>query len=61
MVRIGQELSDADFGAEESDRWCWRAGGDFELEAGKTRLAHHDLTGCYGRCDAILLTSDYDE
>lgn len=38
--------------------WFWQAGGSVKLDAGKIKLALHDLTGFEGRCDAILLTSD---
>ncbi|MEA1952184.1 MAG: FAD-dependent oxidoreductase, partial [Planctomycetota bacterium] len=39
---------------------CWQAAGDFTLSAGPVDLALHDTTGYYGRCDAILLTTDLD-
>ena len=48
------------FGTEPTEKWCWRSAGDFCLSKGPLRLALHDLTGYYGRCDAILLTTDLD-
>ena len=48
------------FGTESTEKWCWCAAGDFTLPAGPVKLALHDLTGYYGRCDAILLTTDLD-
>jgi len=59
-VRVGDMLSDSDFGIADTEDWHWQSGGDFELPPGCTRIALHDLTGYYGRCDALLLTSDLD-
>ena len=47
-------------GAMPSDRWVWEIAGDYELEAGEHTLSLHDLTGYFGRCAAILLTTDLD-
>lgn len=38
--------------------WGWEYGGTFHRRAGRVALALHDLTGEYGRCDALLLTDD---
>ncbi len=46
------------FGAAKSDKWIWEPGGAFDLPKGRVRLALHDLTGYYGRCDALILTTD---
>ena len=46
------------FGRASSDAWLWEDGGEVELMAGANTIALHDLTGYYGRCDAILLTRD---
>jgi len=48
------------FGAAGSDEWLWESGGEVELAKGEAVLALHDLTGYFGRCDAIVLTSDMD-
>jgi len=45
-------------GAADSEDWIWESVGEFELSAGTAKLALHDLTGYFGRCDALLLTSD---
>ena len=47
-------------GMQPSDRWVWEIAGDFSLEEGACELALHDLTGYFGRCAAILITSDFD-
>jgi len=47
-----------EFGAAESDKWVWESAGDVALAAGKVSLALRDTTGYYGRCDAIVLTTD---
>ena len=57
-VRIGDTESSHVFGAAESDAWLWQRGGVFELPQGNTSLAIHDLTGYYGRCDALILTTN---
>ena len=36
--------------------WSWFKVGELELQAGRHRLALHDLTGFNGRCDAIAIT-----
>ncbi|MEW6356965.1 MAG: FAD-dependent oxidoreductase [Planctomycetota bacterium] len=46
------------FGKANEENWIWESGGDFELPRGKTTIAIHDLTGYYGRCDALVLSSD---
>ena len=46
------------FGAASSGQWIWQSGGEFDLPAGPAKVALHDLTGYFGRCDALLLTTD---
>ena len=46
------------FGAADTNQWTWQKGGTVALGKGSHTLALHDLTGFYGRCDAILLTTD---
>jgi len=46
------------FGAAASDEWVWEDGGAVDLVAGPCELALRDLTGFYGRCDAIILTTN---
>ncbi|NOY79570.1 MAG: FAD-dependent oxidoreductase [Kiritimatiellaeota bacterium] len=46
------------FGAAKTDKWVWERGDEFELTKGTVRLALRDLTGGYGRCDALILTTD---
>jgi len=45
-------------GAAAADGWLWEPAGEVEREAGEVRIALHDLTGYYGRCDALVLTQD---
>ena len=47
------------FGASGEAGWRWEDGGTVELK-GTHELRLHDLTGFYGRCDAIALTDDLD-
>lgn len=46
------------FGTAPKDEWLWQSAGEFRLAQGRTRLALHDLTGYYGRCATLLLTTD---
>ncbi len=48
------------FGRSPSEEWTWEQAGDFDLKEGKTSLAIKDLTGYYGRCDALILTTNHD-
>ena len=57
-VRVGTQASTKIFGKADPERWVWEQAGDFKLAAGTTRITLHDLTGYYGRCDALVLTSD---
>jgi len=56
-VLLQGKKSDKTFGESGEKGWLWEDGGVFEI-SGNITLALHDLTGYYGRCDAIVLTSD---
>ncbi|MBN1343968.1 MAG: FAD-dependent oxidoreductase [Phycisphaerae bacterium] len=58
QVKVGPHLSQVTFGQQKDAHWRWVNGGAFELPAGRHRVVLHDLTGSYGRCDAIVLTTD---
>ena len=55
---VGGVSAEKVFGKAEHDRWHWASAGDFSLKQGKATIALHDLTGYYGRCDALVLTTD---
>jgi hypothetical protein len=57
-VLVNGEPSPTVFGKAEDDRWRWVNGGTFSLEAGKAEIRLRDLTGWWGRCDAIVLSGD---
>ena len=57
-VIVGGTGTEKVFGAADSDAWIWESGGEFKLAKGKARIALRDLTGYYGRCDALVLTTD---
>jgi hypothetical protein len=57
QVAVNGETLKKEFGAADTDQWTWEKGGTVKLD-GETTLALQDLTGFYGRCDAILLTTD---
>lgn len=45
------------FGASGKKGWLWEDGGEVTLNA-TSELRLHDLTGYYGRCDALALSPD---
>ena len=45
-------------GASKRETWAWEIAGDFTLAAGRTELGLCDVSGYFGRCDALLLTTD---
>ncbi|MDZ8118436.1 FAD-dependent oxidoreductase [Pontiella agarivorans] len=59
-VSINGKKSETTFGTREQRAWVWQDGGTFELKKGETALELEDLTGWYGRCDALLLTKDLE-
>lgn len=56
-VHVNGTPANTAFGAADTNDWTWEDGGDFDLEAGTVSLRLHDLTGAFGRCDAMVLTS----
>ncbi|MEI7730524.1 MAG: FAD-dependent oxidoreductase [Verrucomicrobiota bacterium] len=57
-ILVGDTRSQKVFGAAPTTDWIWESAGDFPLPAGSTTITLHDLTGYFGRCDALLLTTD---
>jgi len=53
----GKQLN-KEFGAAPTDKWTWENGGKVKLKKGNIDIVLHDITGYYGRCDAIILTDD---
>jgi len=58
QVCVRGRASSVAFGKSSDDAWQWIDGGTFELEAGDAEIRLHDLTGWWGRCDAIVLAVD---
>lgn len=58
QLKINGQTIGGDLGGASDDHWAWEQAGAVYLAAGQATLALHDLTGYYGRCDAILLTTD---
>ncbi|MDP6545429.1 MAG: FAD-dependent oxidoreductase [Phycisphaerae bacterium] len=54
-VLVGGKASGVTFGQAKTDAWRWVSGGAFDLKAGPVEVRIHDLTGWWGRCDAIVL------
>ena len=59
-VSVAGTRSEQVFGAADTEDWLWQPGGEFDLQTGTTHIAIHDLTGYYGRCDALILTTDME-
>ncbi len=58
QLRINGRQLKKTFGAATSDAWIWETAGEVQLPEGATTISLVDSTGYYGRCDAILLTTD---
>lgn len=58
QVLVDEKTSPTTFGTLKSDKWLWQDGGTFKLRKGKSEIRLRDLTGYYGRCDAIVLSND---
>jgi len=58
QVLLDGKLSPHVFGQCKGAHWTWEDGGSYELKAGRLAIGIRDLTGHYGRCDAIVLTDD---
>ncbi|MBN2449644.1 MAG: FAD-dependent oxidoreductase, partial [Lentisphaeria bacterium] len=58
LVRVDDRPLPRVFGKVNSGAWTWESGGECDLAAGTHSLALRDMTGYYGRCDAMLLTTD---
>ncbi len=54
-VYVGGKVAPVTFGSAAGDSWNWADGGTFLLEEGNVQIRLHDLTGWWGRCDAIVL------
>lgn len=57
QVVVDGKPSDVTFGQAKTDSWKWVDGGTFTLQAGKRELRLVDLTGWWGRCDAVVLAT----
>jgi len=57
-IRIDGKKSATIFGLSDDDQWKWVDGGRFELDSGEVEIRLHDLTGWWGRCDAVILSDD---
>ena len=57
---LGENTVERVFGRSKKKGWIWERGGTHQLERGKLRVRLRDLTGHYGRCDAIVLSDDPD-
>jgi hypothetical protein len=57
VILGGKEIPKV-FGESKQPRWIWEDGGEVEVPAGRLEVRLRDLTGHYGRCDALVLSAD---
>jgi hypothetical protein len=55
QVWVGGVASAATFGKSATNAWRWVDGGAFALATGKAEVRLRDVTGWWGRCDAVVL------
>jgi len=58
-VLVAGKPSETTFGAAKTADWQWVDGGELDLPAGKAEIRLHDLTGWWGRCDAVVLSQGF--
>ncbi|MBN2580623.1 MAG: FAD-dependent oxidoreductase [Pirellulales bacterium] len=58
QILIGGRCSAIIFGRAEDAEWRWVDGGWFDLVEGEVEIRLHDLTGWWGRCDALVLSGE---
>jgi len=56
-VLVGGKAAGVTFGKADTDAWRWVNGGTLKLTAGEAEVRLHDLTGWWGRCDAVVLAA----
>ncbi|NQU42815.1 FAD-dependent oxidoreductase [bacterium] len=59
QILLNGKTLDKTFGAADTPSWTWRKAGSFDL-SDTIEIALHDLTGFYGRCAALIITTDPD-
>ncbi|MBR3943283.1 MAG: hypothetical protein IKJ55_07980, partial [Clostridia bacterium] len=59
-VAVDDTMSDIKVGTHAKDGFHWQQAGDFELKAGSHKLALHDTSGYWARCQAVIITNDLD-
>ncbi len=60
QLKINGNLLPEILGTNGTD-WNWQKAGHIKLNCGKCNLQLQDMTGFNGRCDAIYLTTDFNE
>ena len=58
QVSIAGQTLNTVLGAAPTCQWTWEPCGNVDLAPGTTEIAFYDLTGEYGRFNAVLLTTD---
>ncbi len=59
QVLLNGRAVETTFGQSGRPQWMWEDGGVHQL-SGQVEIRLHDLSGYYGRCDAVVLVSDLD-
>jgi len=58
QVQVDGAMSPVTFSKADTDTWQWIDGGMFELKVGDVEIRLCDLTGWWGRCDAVVLADE---
>lgn len=58
QILLGGKPATHVFGQGKGKGWVWEDGGSHELKAGRLEIGLRDVTGHYGRCDAVVLTDE---
>ncbi|MBM4046562.1 MAG: hypothetical protein FJ279_15735 [Planctomycetes bacterium] len=57
-IEVAGQRAKVEFGTHGGEGWGWQRAGEFAVEKGLTALVLVDTAKSYGRCDALLLTTD---
>ncbi|MEW6233867.1 MAG: FAD-dependent oxidoreductase [Candidatus Omnitrophota bacterium] len=60
QILVNGKTSSVVFGKAVSNEWRWADGGLIPLKKGNASIKLHDLTGWWGRCDAVVLSAAKD-
>ncbi len=57
-ITVNDIESTQTLGVSGKAKWSWENAGEFQLEKGENSIVLKDISGAFGRCDALILTTD---